>query len=84
MPRFIRQSTIQVRRYPDDGFALHKVPLGKGHASGYYRKDGSLADAEYFGLPAHPEQGKPLKIGGPLWRKLEAAGKPFILPEHGR
>ncbi len=82
--RFKHPSDIQVCRYHDGGFALHKVPLGKGRASGYYTKNGSLADAEYFASKAHPEQGRKLKVGGPLWKKLEAAGKPFILPEHGR
>lgn len=64
------------------GFVLHKVPLANGFASAWFDDAGKLLDCEYF-LRGSRRTVK-AQPGKPLWRKIEAAGKPYILPEYGR
>lgn len=70
---------VQVARFPDGGFVLHRVTLpdSAGRFSAWFSKGGKLLDAEQVGL-AGPAQSRPVKRGGPIWAELERVGDRYV------
>jgi hypothetical protein len=74
-------TTIQMCRFSNGGFVLHKIPTatGNGRISAWYGPDGRCLDAELFtGLGQM--NGRRVKVGGPTWDTLNMWGS---IAKHG-
>jgi hypothetical protein len=64
---------MDVNRWANGNFVIHKILGGwKGHASAWFKKDGTMYDCEQV---LRPFRTRPIKMGGPIWRELELIGK---------
>ena len=66
---------------PANGYALHKITgHWTGRASGYFAADGTLKDAEHMPHATGTRGGhisRPVKVGGPMWKAIQTAGRAY-------
>jgi hypothetical protein len=70
---------IQISRFADGGFVLHKVtsPEYASRFSAWYDVAGNLLDADQ--ITGGLQISRTIKRGGPAWRMLETMGKRYIV-----
>jgi hypothetical protein len=67
---------MQFGRFINGGFYLHKITGNfKGRVSAWFDRDGKPLDAEQIPVPFGSS--RPVKKGGPIWRKIEQLGQRY-------
>lgn len=65
---------MQLSRFTDGGFVLHKVVTHlnhRSHCSAWFNKDGAILDAELIFRDGRTRQ---VRRGGAIWRELRSIG----------
>jgi hypothetical protein len=71
--KLIHNSLMQINRYLDGGYVIHKITGNfKGKVSAYFDKNGILIDAEQ--IPRPFESSRPVKKNGPIWNLAQRIG----------
>ena len=73
----MKTEQIQIARFHDGGFVLHKVTSApcEGRCSAWFDAKGGMLDAEQFDSR---DRARPVKRNGPVWQHLQIVGKRYV------
>lgn len=71
-----KQAQIQVCRFPQGGFVLHKITGSfKGTVSAWFEPDGTMTSGEQLYWNGTRSAARDVKQGGPIWNEIAPLGR---------